>query len=455
MSELNPRQLAQEVLETIEREDAYSHIALDAALERSGLDARDRGLATELVYGTLTWQRSLDKVLGDFVRRGIDGLDLPVLVALRVAVYQLLFLNRIPAHAAVDEAVEITKAGPSRAAAGLVNGVLRSIVRKRGQAKQANQSKQVRWWSDKGRERKPARYLGERYSLPNWMTNRMLQYWGLERAEKLAEAFDTRPPLYLRLLADDVELPEGVEPVEGVPGALRAASMSDAVRAGIADGKWGVQDLGSQLIGLYAGAEPDLAVLDGCAGLGGKTLHLARLVGPTGGVVAVDPADTKIDMLCTAADSAGMRERLTTQVASLQDFAQETDETFDLVLIDAPCSGLGVIRRHPETRWRRSESDIFALTKLQAELLDVAATLVRPGGTLTYSVCTFTTEEGPKQVERFLERHGDFERTGAPESGPGAEVDWKKYVDGDAQLTLDPLEHDTDAFFAARLRRKS
>lgn len=446
MSELNPRQVAQRVLETIEREDAYSHIALDAALERSRLDARDRGLATELVYGTLTWQRSLDKVLSDFVRRGIDGLDLSVLVALRVAVYQLLFLDRIPAHAAVDEAVEITKAGPSRAAAGLVNGVLRNIVRKQGE---------VRWWNDKDREQKPARYLGERYSLPNWMTNRMLQYWGLERAEELAEAFNTRPPLYLRRLADDLELPEGVEPVDGVPGALRASSMSDGVRQGIEGGKWGVQDVGSQLIGLFAGAEPDLTVLDGCAGLGGKTLHLARLVGPSGGIVAIDPVGSKIDLLCAAAESAGFDDRLTTQVASLQEFAEETDQSFDLVLIDAPCSGLGVIRRHPETRWRRNESDIFALTKLQQDLLDIAAELVSPGGTLTYSVCTFTTEEGPKQVERFLERHPDYERLGAPSTGPSARVDWEKYVDPDGQLTLDPLRHDTDAFFAARLKRIS
>lgn len=446
LSEIGPRQIAQQVLETIEREDAYSHIALDAALERSSLDGRDRGLATELVYGTLTWQRALDNVLAKFVRRGLDGLDLPVLVALRVAVYQLLFLDRIPAHAAVDEAVEITKKGPSRAAAGLVNGVLRSIVRKKGD---------VQWWSDGDRDKKPARYLGERYSLPNWITNRMLQYWGLERAEKLCEAFNTRPPLYLRLTGEDTELPAGVEPVVGVPGAVRAESFSGEVRDGLDAGKWVVQDLGSQLIGHFAGAEPDLAVLDGCAGLGGKALHLAKLVGPEGGVVAVDPADSKIELLCATAEKASLTERVRTQVASLQDFAKNSDETFDLVLIDAPCSGLGVIRRHPETRWRRKESDIFELTKLQQDLLDTAAELVRPGGTLTYSVCTFTTEEGPKQVERFLERHDVFERAGAPESGPGAEVDWKNYVDEDAQLTLDPFQHDTDAFFAARLRKRS
>jgi 16S rRNA (cytosine967-C5)-methyltransferase len=267
----------------------------------------------------------------------------------------------------------------------------------------------------------------------------------------------------LRLLNDETadelnNLPDGVEPVEGVEGALRAESLSDAVREGLENGRWVVQDLGSQLIGLFSGAEADMAVLDGCAGLGGKALHLARLVGPAGGVVAVDPSDSKIDMLCATANKATLTDRVSPQVANLQDFAKTSDQTFDVVLIDAPCSGLGVLRRHPETRWRRSESDIVELVKLQAQILDAAAGLVSPGGILTYGVCTFTSEEGPKQVERFLERHADFERTGAPESGPGTGLekgglDWKKYVDEQDQLSLNPDEHDTDAFFAARVKK--
>jgi 16S rRNA (cytosine967-C5)-methyltransferase len=450
LSEQRPRSVAQEVLETIERQDAYSHIALDAALERSDLDARDRGLATELVYGTLTWRRALDGILSDFVRRGIDGLDLPVLVALRVALYQIVFLDRIPAHAAVDEAVEIVKRGPHRAASGLVNGVLRNVVRNKDE---------LEWWRDQDRDQKPVRYLGQRYSLPNWITNRMLQTWGLERAEKLAEAFNRRPPLYLRLLSEDstdeIELPDGVEAVDGVDGALRADSMSEAVRDGLEDGRWVVQDVGSQIIGLFSGPEVGMSVLDGCAGLGGKALHLARLVGPEGRVVAVDPGDSKIEMLRATADKAELSDRVAVQVASLQDFARDGDQRFDRVLIDAPCSGLGVLRRHPDTRWRRSESDITALVKLQAELLDVAAGLVRPGGVLSYAVCTFIAEEGPKQAENFLESHSDFERIGAPESGPGAALDWPAYMDEKEQLTLDPDKHDTDAFFAARLTKKT
>jgi 16S rRNA (cytosine967-C5)-methyltransferase len=438
-----PRQVAQQVLETIESYDAYSHIALGASLERSDLDARDRGLVTELVYGTLTWQRALDEVLDGFVRGGVNSLDGRVLVALRVGAYQLLFLDRIPAHAAVDEAVEIIKRGPSRKASGLVNAVLRNIVRKKGD---------VQWWSDADRQKKPVRYLGHRYSLPNWIANRMLQQWGLERAETFAEAFNRRPPLYLRSTQDveSADLPDGVEPAGDVPGALRAESMTDEVRAGLEDGRWVVQDLGSQLVGLYAGGEPEMSVLDGCAGLGGKALHLARLVGPAGGVVALDPVDTKIQMLCSSAERIGLTERLSTHVGTLQSYAEEAEDTFELVLVDAPCSGLGVMRRHPETRWRRSEADIRQLVELQRELLDAAAELVAPGGTLVYSVCTFTNEEGPKQVDSFLERHDTFSRVGPPED----DVDWKKYVDDDGQLRLNPAEHDADAFFAGRMRKE-
>lgn len=445
MSE-TPRHIAQEVLEKIERQDAYSHIALDAALQASGLDGRDRGLATELVYGTLTWQRALDRVLDEFVRGGVDKLDLPVLVALRVGAYQLIFLDRIPAHAAVDEAVQITKQGPSGAASGLVNAVLRNIVRNRDD---------ITWWSERNREAKPARYIGQRWSLPNWIGNRLLQYHGFERAEQMAEAFDRRPPLYLRLTGafEGPELPEGVTLVDGVPGAARADGFSEEVRYGLEHGHWTVQDLGSQLIGLFTGARPGESVLDGCAGLGGKTLHLARLVGVDGDVVALDPASTKIEMLAAAADLTRVSDWVDGHVGELQGFAQSDGREFDRVLVDAPCSGLGVIRRHPETRWRRQEADIFNLTKLQVELLDAAAALVRPGGVLTYGVCTFTNEEGPKQIDAFLERHDGWERADAPQGGEGAQVDWQNYLDEAGQLSLNPLDHDTDAFFAARLRR--
>src|SRR5690554_752377 len=453
-----PRQLAQQVLEGIEEDDAYSHIALDAALRRSALDARDRGLVTELVYGTLTWQRALDTIVGQFVDSGIASLELPVRVALRLAVYQIVFLDRIPAHAAVNQAVDIVKAGPSRRASGLVNAVLRNLLREDA----------IQWWRDEDREKKPSRYLGQRYSLPNWLGHRMLQTWGLRQAEAMAAAFAERPPLYLRRVspgdAPVDKLPEGVAPAQfgacpAVPGAFLADAIEDTVRKGLERGEWVVQDLGSQLIGLFSGAEPGMQVLDACAGLGGKTLHLAELVGAEGHVVAVDPVQSKLQILRETAEQAKLLGRISTHKNELQSYVEAEaragePKRFDLVLLDAPCSGLGVIRRHPETRWRRDKSDILALADIQKKLLDVAAQQTKVGGTLVYSVCTFSREEGAGQIAAFLENHPEFEALGPPTQGPGATIDWTPFLNEDGQLWLNPLEHGTDGFFAARLRRR-
>lgn len=458
-----PRELAQEVLEGIEEDDAYSHISLDAALRRSALDARDRGLVTELVYGTLTWQRALDTIVGQFVASGIASLDLPVRVALRLAVYQIVFLDRIPPHAAVNQAVEIVKSGPSARASGLVNGVLRNLLR---------EEEPIQWWRDEDRKKKPSRYLGQRYSIPNWLGHRMLQTWGLRQAEAMAAAFAERPPLYLRRVqvgqapenVDEIKYPEGVEPARfsdmpQIPGAFLAESINDAVRKGLEQGEWTVQDLGSQLVGYYTGAQPGMIALDACAGLGGKTLHLAELVGSEGQVVAVDPVQSKLQMLREAAEQTGLLPRISTHKQELQgyvdsDATKDAPKEFDLVLLDAPCSGLGVIRRHPETRWRRRKSDILALAEIQKKLLEVAADLTKGGGLLVYSVCTFSREEGSAQIADFLETHPEFEAIGPPTQGPGATIDWTSYLNDDGQLWLNPLEHGTDGFFAARLRRR-
>lgn len=461
-----PRELAQEVLEGIEEDDAYSHIALDAALRRSSLDARDRGLVTELVYGTLTWQRALDTIVDQFVDSGIRSLDLPVRVALRLAVYQIVFLDRIPAHAAVHQAVEIVKAGPSRRASGLVNGVLRNLLR---------EDEAIKWWQDKDRKKKPSRYLGQRFSVPNWLGHRMLQTWGLRRAEQMAAAFAERPPLYLRRIngEEDVEptenttefkLPEGVTPAQfgdlpRVPGAYLAESINDEVRTGLEQGDWTVQDLGSQLVGYFTGAERGATVLDACAGLGGKTLHLAESVGPDGQVVGVDPVQSKLQILRETAKQTGLLGRISTHKQGLKgyvdsDATRDAPKAFDLVLLDAPCSGLGVIRRHPETRWRRQKSDVVELAKIQKSLLEIAANLTKSGGLLVYSVCTFTREEGSRQIANFLGTHPEFEAVGPPQNGAGAAIDWAPYLNADEQLWLNPVEHGTDGFFAARLRRK-
>lgn len=452
------RRTAYRVLKRVDEDAAYSNIALDHELESSGMSPEDKGLATELTYGTLTWRRALDCILDDIVHGGVSRLQDDVLRVLRIGAYQLVFLDKIPPHAAVDESVKLADEVQSGRARGLINAVLRTLVERVEEAGEEG----LKWWDERDRERKPVRYLGERFSLPNWITNRLLQLYDADKAERLAAAFATRPPYYVRLLTEGaVEgMKAGETPVAGVEHAVCIERMTPPVREGLRDGQLVVQDLGAQLVAELAGTGEGTSVLDGCAGLGGKTLTLAQLKGPEARVLAVDSAAQKLDRLRSTARSAGLADRIETAPSELQAYAETADEQFDVVMVDAPCSALGVMRRHPEIRWNRREADIPGLVKLQAELLESAATLVRPGGTLVYAVCTFMREEGPKQVTKLLEARDDFERAGMPEEVAGDEddetggrVDWPRFLDEQGDLYTDPDEDDADMFYAARLRR--
>ncbi len=436
-----PRRTAHRVLWRIAHEGAYSHIALDAELTRSSLDARDRALATELVYGTLTWQGALDTLLARATKRPLHLLDVEALIAMRVALYQMVFLDRIPTRAAVDEAVTLTRQALDPRVANFVNGVLRGLGR-------AQEQGELRWYEPTDRERKPARYIAQRYALPGWIANRLIQQHGLHDAELIAKAYTTRASLHLRAASSPDDT---CEPVDGVPRAWRASQgMTQPLRDALGSGLAHVQDLGSQLIGLMVAPKPGHRVLDACAGLGGKSLHLASMLGIAGEVVAVEPLPQKLAMLQDAARRSGVEDIITAHQAKLQEFvATQPPASFDRVIVDAPCSGLGVMRRHPETRWRRQEADIGPLASLQAELLAQAATQVKPGGALVYSVCTFLREEGSRQVERFLEAHPDFALDAPPEA---ADVDWARFAP-QGVLQLDPHQHDSDGFYAARLIR--
>lgn len=437
------RSLALETLDRVFFGGAYSHIALASALDEADLSRADRGLATELVYGTLTRKRTLDTLLGTFVDRPIDGLDRPVLLSLRMAAYQLVFLDRIPQHAAVHEAVELVKAQCSRGAAGFTNGVLRSMLRKR-----------KRWniWETIDPEKEQVRYLGVRHSLPNWIVALLIDAHGFTGAERQAKAFNTRPPLYFRTLEkSDGAPPDGVSPVAGVPGCFRAESMSGELMESIRQHRMVIQDLGSQLIGHFATADGARRILDACAGLGGKALHLAQLADAEASVVAIEPHQSKLTELRKTVADTSFEDRIELFHGELADFSDDSDD-FDLVLVDAPCSGLGVIRRHPETRWRRTQKDVDNRAALQKKLLAQAATHVSPGGLLVYGVCTFTEEEGPDQTEEFLRDHSDFEREAPPKE---SEIDWSRFINESGDLELNPADHDTDAFYAARLRRRA
>jgi 16S rRNA (cytosine967-C5)-methyltransferase len=434
----------------IETEEAYSHIALDAALDSADLSRRDRGLATELVYGTLIWRRPIDFLLARHIDRPLEELDDHVHVALRMALYQIVYLDRVPDHAVVDEAVEIVKQHEHGGAAGFVNGVLRAMLRKRDQL-------DPEAFADELDD--PVASLGLRYSLPDWIAARLIDAHGEERAREIADAYTERPLLYLRRLGDrdprkgpgPIDFPDDMEGDADVPGGLVASEMSDKLRELLDSGRLAVQDVGSQIVGWMARPEPeqrDVEILDGCAGQGTKTLQLAGMLEWGGSVVAVDPHASKLERLERLAAQSQLLERISTYHGTLEDYAASTTERFDVVLVDAPCTGLGVIRRHPETRWRRTPEDVAELAELQRRLLETACELVAPGGALVYAVCTFTHEEGPDQIEALLESRDDFRI-----EPPDYEFWLDPFLDEDNLLRLPPDELDSDGFFAARLVR--
>lgn len=394
----NPRRVAFDVLRRVHADDAYSHIAVDAALDSSNLQPQDRGLVAAIVYGVLTWERALDALLKRVLKRGTD-LDEPTREVLRIGALQLRFLDKIPAHAAVKETVDLARdVGVN---ASLTNAVLRQV----------QSARDLEWWGAVP-ERKPARWLGERWSLPNWLANRLVQQYGLERATAIAKACTTPPPVWLRTRDGRTD---------------RVDNLDHATRARLTAGEAYVQDLGAQRVVELCAATAQDHVLDACAGLGGKSLHLAE----TARVTAVDPFAAKLAKLTAAANLLGVGDRITTVTAELS--RDLFDAPFDGVLVDAPCTGLGVIRRHPETRWRRTEPDIGRLAAVQRALLEEAIPLVRPGGWLVYSVCTWTREETTKQVELLL---ADF---------PQLRLE--------GELATMPDTDDADGFYAARFIR--
>jgi 16S rRNA (cytosine967-C5)-methyltransferase len=435
-----PRRLAVAVLSRVITDEAYSHIALDAALSQSALDARDKGLATQLVYGTLTMLAPIDAVLDRLLKKGVRRTDTTLLMIMRVAAYQIMCLDRVPSRAAIHDAVEHARK-VDKTSGGLVNAVLRNLDRER---------ESLTWWRQTDRDKKPVRYLAQRYGLPSFFVNRLMQRFGIDGAEREAAALgEGTPPLWARARTEHGQsILAEAERSPMLQSAAKLPGMSPEVREALQSFDLAIQDVGSQLVGKMCDPIKARSVLDACAGLGGKSLHL--LDSGAAHVTSVEPHAEKLKLLEHASHDDLARH--TSFTGTVQAFSEaHPDARFDLVLVDAPCTGLGVLRRHPEGRLRKKEAEITALAALQKEILITAAKHVRTGGVLVYAVCSFTREEGPKQVEKFLEAHPDFSIESPPPHP--AVPDWNEVLDARHTLQTWPGIHDADAFFAARLRR--
>jgi 16S rRNA (cytosine967-C5)-methyltransferase len=444
------RELARAVLARVEESGAFANRALSAALDRAPtLSGAERGLGTELVYGVLRRRARLDRALAVFATKGLDGLAPPVRTALRVGAYQVLFLDRIPAYAAVNETVEACKSAGGPGAGRLANALLRRVA-ERGEPPLPDAALD------------PRAYLVEAVGLPVWLARLLLAERPAAEALAFADALAVPAPLALRanslratrdqLRARLVaERPDAKLDASDVgPDALLARDLdAPASTEAFAAGAFAIEDTGAQVVAELCGARPGERILDACAGLGGKSAHLAALAGNEARIRAVDLAPSKL------AEARGSFTRLgvanvETAIVDLTHPLADPEARFERILLDAPCSGLGVLRRHPEALLRRSADDLSRLAGQQARMLATLAPHVAAGGVLTYSVCTFDRVECEDVVEAFLRARPDF-RVEAPEAS--SRVPWARLTDAAGFVRTWPQRDDADAFFAARLVR--
>ena len=444
------RSLAVSILEALERRESYADAALHAALARHPrMPARERALVGQLVYGVLRWRNRLDAHLQRASRRPLERIHPLLLQILRVGAYQILFLDRVPEHAAVNRAVEEARRRGLGHAAGFANAVLRRVAQD-------------------GPELPLPEALPPRFALlfgcPEWLVERWIREHGPAGAEALCRASSRVPELWLRLDTRRMSREEAVQVLRGAriqaepgrhaPEALRVEARGDPRRLPLVrEGLAVVQDQASQLIAHYLAPGRGWRILDACAGPGLKATHLGVLAGSGARVTALDvhPARAR-EVTRLAARCVVPNVRALAGDARRPPFR----EPFDAVLVDAPCSGLGILSRIPEAKWRRGPDEIAGLPGLQGALLEGVAHLVRPGGILVYATCTTLRAENEDVVGRFLARHPEFQ----PEPPPEGPVAWAPLLDRQGFLRTYPEALGEgaaalDGFFAARLRRRS
>lgn len=452
------RRVAYRVLVDMDRDG----IRFDVAVRRheggiDSLDPRDAALAWEITSGVTKRRRSLDAVLATFSRHPLRRLTVDVRAALRMGAYQLLFLDRVPAHAAVDESVRLAQRR-GKGSAGLVNAVLRRVA--------AEGDEVLRRPQEAGRSER----IGVRLSYPTWLVEGLLEEWGPDSAEALLAQGNEVPERCLRVSGGAAAAPQVIAalaadgvaarpPAPVAPGVVVRGSgpWPDALvyeggslerTAAFREGLVTPQSRGSQLVGVVAagGVVRSAAVVDLCAAPGGKAAHVAALLGSCRLLAVEKDAGRADDLLATLRRLNVPNVSVRVLDATL--LPPELDGTFDLALVDAPCTGLGTLASRPDLRWRRRPGDAARFAPRQAALLERAARLVRPGGTVVYSVCTMTRTETVGVIKTATERSElDLEDLGA--SHPGL----RDARLGGALLTLPPRDG-TSGFFVVRLRRR-
>ena len=444
--------MALKVLEGLSHRASFSARALDELFQSNPrLNERDRAFINQLVQGVVRWRIRLDWIIGQAADFPLKRLTPRVLNILRLALFQIFFLDRVPESAAVNEAVKQAKQGQGRHVVSFVNGILRSICR---------QKEQIRF-PHRGED--PVSYLALFYSYPEWLVKKWLQEWGPDVTEALLSAGNQIPTLTIRTNILRVERSEllrrlGEEGLKGTPTPYSPAGIIlegfrgrlDHLRP-FKEGLFQVQDEAAQITTHLLSPQPGETILDVCAGVGGKSTHLAELMGDRGRIVALDINLKRLISLGRATARLGIKG-ISPVVgdASRSPFSLFHDK-FDGIMVDAPCSGLGVISRRPDIKWNKSGEDVARLAQLQQAILVGAASLLRDGGRMLYVTCTISRDENDGTVEALLSHRRDIILEDMRKSAPA----WgRDLMDDQGLMRTFPHRHHMDGFFAALFRKK-
>ena len=429
------RNLALAVLEDVFVNQAYSNIALNKHLKGSQLSAADKGLVTEIVYGTVARKLTLEWYLSHFIQDR-DKLDNWLYVLLLMSVYQVRFLDKVPDHAVVNEAVELAKAR-KKGSEKLVNAVLRRILRE--------------GWPDIETIKRKNKRDSIAYSLPVWLVSKLKEEYGEGRAQAIFDSLLVRNKASIRVT--DLSRKEEIK-------ALLEATDSPLASTGLVkeqghfaghdlflEGAITIQDESSQLVAPTLDLQGDEEVLDACAAPGGKTAHMASYL-TSGKVTALDLYDHKLDLIQENAQRLGVADRVQTQkldARKVYEFFGK--DSFDKILVDAPCSGIGLLRRKPDIKYNKETADFASLQQIQLEILGNVCQTLRKGGIITYSTCTIVSEENFQVVEAFLESHPEFEQV-------KLEHECKDILK-DGCILITPELYGSDGFFISQFRKIS
>ncbi|WP_411350313.1 16S rRNA (cytosine(967)-C(5))-methyltransferase RsmB [Paenibacillus sp. WLX2291] len=460
--QLSAREVALNVLTDVDASGSYSNLQLNQELVQAKLERADAGLATEIVYGTIAHFNTIDYFLNPFVSKGLNKLQPWVRSLLRLSFYQLYYLDRIPAHAAVNEAVNIANRRGHQGVSGMVNGVLRNVLRQLDELQIPDGLSAVK-------------RISLQYSHPEWLVKRWIKQYGEETTEQICMSNNEPPTVSVRVNTNLVSRqkmldilneqgyyaqPSAIAPDGIVLGGSGNMALTDWYRSG----QISIQDESSMLVAEAVQPQPGMDVLDCCAAPGGKTAHLAEKMQNSGRIIANDIHEHKRKLIDDQAERLHISVIETTVGDAMTLSDRYPAASFDRILLDAPCSGLGVIRRKPDLKWNKTAADIGAITELQQQLLEKVAPLLKPDGILVYSTCTIERSENEDMMRRFLEAHEDFEvalnplrallhNTDAVTSSDTQSATEHHAAPTTIGVQILPQDYHSDGFYIAALRR--